>query len=43
MLKSTNMVNLEYMSDYILRGIIREFDKKEDISYINVYQLSVYF
>jgi hypothetical protein len=39
MLKSTNKENLEYMSDYILRGIIKEFDKKEDISRFNTHQL----
>lgn len=39
MLKSTHKKNLEYMSDYILRGIIKEFDKKEDISRFNTHQL----
>jgi hypothetical protein len=28
MLKSTNLENLEYMSDYILRGIIKEFTQE---------------
>jgi len=39
MLKGTNRENLEYMSDYILRSIIKEFDKKEDISRFNTHQL----
>lgn len=39
MLQGINRDNLEYMSDYILRGIIREFDKKEDISRFNKHQL----
>ena len=39
MLKSTNLENLAYMSDYILRDIILKFDDKEDISRFNKQQL----
>jgi hypothetical protein len=39
MLKSSNLENLAYMSDYILRDIIKEFAKNEDISKFNKQKL----